>query len=402
MAGLLQRKERRRVDLLLEPILRFARLESAASIVLLLATVAALLAANSPAGDTYESLLKHSVGASHLSIHGFVNDGLMAIFFLLVGLEVKREFLNGELRSMRRALLPVLAALGGVVTPALLYFALNVSGPGARGWGVPIATDVAFSLAVLGAFRRIPVGLKVFLVALAIVDDIAGVVVIAVVYTRHLRLEYLEIAAALFAVCLLLNWGGAMRMRFYVPVGIALWWAMYMSGVHPTTAGILFALGIPAGEGESESAAERLENHLHPWVSFGIVPLFALVNADISLRGVNADALLHPIFLGVLIGLLIGKPVGITLFSWIAVRLRIAELPNEVNWKQLHAVAWLGGIGFTVSIFIAGLAFDTEEQYTLARIAVLAASVFAAAIGAWAIAVTRQRQNSPAQSTDIV
>jgi NhaA family Na+:H+ antiporter len=336
-------------------------------------------------------------------VHYFVNDGLMAIFFLIVGLEVKREFLTGELRSLRRALLPVLAALGGVVTPALLYLALNGSGPNARGWGVPIATDVAFSLAVLAVFgRRIPVGLKVFLVALAIVDDIGGVAVIAVAYTRQLRLEYLAIVALLFAACCLLNRRGVRSLSLYVPLGVALWWAMLMSGVHPTMAGILFALAVPSGRGSDaggvqESPASRMERALHPWVSFGIVPLFALVNAGISLHGVNRDTLLHPLFLGVVLGLMIGKPLGITLFSWIAVRLRLAELPRGVSWSQLHAVSWLGGIGFTVSIFIAGLAFETEEQYTLARIAVLVASVCAAGIGGWGLAATHNRRRTPSR-----
>jgi NhaA family Na+:H+ antiporter len=319
-----------------------------------------------------------------------------------VGLEVKREFLTGELRSLRRALLPVLAALGGVVTPALLYLVLNGSGPAARGWGVPIATDVAFSLAVLAVFgRRIPTGLKVFLVALAIVDDIAGVAVIAVAYTQQLRLDYLAIAGLLFAICLLLNWRDVRALIVYVPLGVALWWAMNMSGIHPTMAGILFALALPAGRGRDaggvqKSPASRLERALHPWVSFAIVPLFALVNAAISLHGVNREALLHPLFLGVVLGLLLGKPLGITLFSWIAVRLRLAELPRNVSWSQLHAVSWLGGIGFTVSIFIAGLAFQTEEQYTLARIAVLAASACAAGIGAWALAATHSRSRPKA------
>ncbi len=409
MASLLQRTQRRQVQRLIAPFIRFVHLESAGSIVLLLATVVALLAANSRLGDVYEALLKYSVGrdagalAFHWNIHEFVNDGLMPIFFLIVGLEVKREFLTGELRSLRRALLPVLAALGGVVTPALLYLALNGSSPNSSGWGVPIATDVAFSLAVLAVFgKRIPVGLKVFLVALAIVDDIAGVAVIAVAYTRELRLGYLAIAVLLFAVCLLLNWRGVRWLGVYVPLGIALWWAMHMSGVHPTMAGILFALALPAGGGSDkgavqESPASRLERALHPWVSFGIVPLFALVNAGISLRGVNRDALLHPLFLGVVLGLMLGKPLGITLFSWIAVHLRMAELPRGVNWRQLHAVSWLGGIGFTVSIFIAGLAFQTEEQYTLARIAVLAASACAAGIGAWGLAATHRRASVPAQ-----
>jgi Na+:H+ antiporter, NhaA family len=390
---------------MIAPFIRFAQLESASSIVLLAATLAALLLANSALGDVYEASLRYSVGnnagrlAFHFTVHDFVNDGLMAVFFLLVGLEVKREFLTGELRSLRLALLPVLAALGGVVTPALLYFAINGNGPAAHGWGVPIATDVAFSLAVLAAFRRIPVGLKVFLVALAIVDDIAGVAVIAIVYTRRLRVEYLVIALVLFAICLLLNRRGVRRLAVYVPLGLALWWAMDISGVHPTMAGILFALAVPSGGSQDEaddSVANRLEQALHPWVSFGIVPLFALVNAGISLYGLHRDALLHPIFLGVVLGLLLGKPVGITLFSWIAVRLRLAELPRGVSWSQLHAVSWLGGVGFTVSIFIAGLAFETEEQYTLARIAVLAASACAAGIGAWGLAATRGRPRNPA------
>jgi Na+:H+ antiporter, NhaA family len=408
MASLLQRTRRRHVQRLIAPFIRFVHLESAGSIVLLLATVVALLVANSRLDDAYEAILKYSVAnagmlAFRWNVHDFVNDGLMAIFFLIVGLEVKREFLTGELRSLRRALLPVLAALGGVVTPALFYLTLNSSGPDVRGWGVPIATDVAFSLAVLAVFgRRIPVGLKVFLVALAIVDDIGGVAVIAVAYTRRLRVEYLAVAALLFAVCWLLNRRGVRWLSLYVPLGIALWWAMSMSGVHPTMAGILFALALPSGRGSDtggvqESPASRLERALHPWVSFGIVPLFALVNAGISLHGVNREALLHPLFLGVVLGLMLGKPLGITLFSWIAVRLRLAELPRGVSWSQLHAVSWLGGIGFTVSIFIAGLAFETEEQYTLARIAVLAASACAAGIGAWGLAATHSRPRSPAQ-----
>ena len=408
MVTLLRNADHVRVRRIIAPFIRFAQLESASSIVLLAATVLALLLANSAFGDVYEAFLQYSVGhnngtALHVSVHDFVNDGLMAVFFLLVGLEVKREFLTGELRSLRRALLPVLAAVGGVVTPALLYFAMNARGPDARGWGVPIATDVAFSLAVLAIFRQIPVGLKVFLVALAIVDDIAGVAVIAIAYTHQLRLEYLVVALMLFTVCLLLNRRGVRWLSLYVPLGLALWWAMKMSGIHPTLAGILFALAVPSErrpDDADESVANRLEHNLHPWVSFGIVPLFALVNAGISLYGLHRDALLHPIFLGVVSGLLLGKPLGITLFSWIAVRLRLAELPRGVSWSQLHAVSWLGGIGFTVSIFIAGLAFETEEQYTLARIAVLVASICAAGVGAWGLAATHNRPRTPASPSN--
>lgn len=424
-----QREDQGYVQRFIAPFLRFARLESSGSIVLLLATIAALLVANSSLGLAYESLLKLSIGGGagartfhwsvfHWSVRECVNDGLMAVFFLVVGLEVKREFLVGELSSSRRAFLPVLAALGGVLTPALFYFALNRGRPGARGWGVSIATDVAFSLAVLAAFgKRVPLGLKVFLVALAIVDDIAGVGVIAVVYSRQVRPDYLAIAALLFVFCLLLNWRGVTRLSVYVPLGIALWWAMDSSGVHPTLAGILLALAVPSRRTElsdseaetedrpdsatalQESIADRLERVLHPWVSFGVVPLFALVNADISLKGLRGDAVLHPIFLGLMLGLVLGKPIGITLFSWLAVRIRLAELPRGVTWKQLHAASWLGGIGFTVSIFIAGLAFETEQQYTLARTAVLMSSVCAAGIGACWLAVTCRRRKTAERFT---
>jgi Na+:H+ antiporter, NhaA family len=426
MRTLAEREDSGHLQRFIAPFIRFARLEASGSIVLLLATIAALLLANSSLGLAYESLLKFSIGGKagaqtfpwsvfHWTIRECVNDGLMAIFFLVVGLEVKREFLVGELSTLRHALLPVLAALGGILIPALFYFALNRSGPGARGWGVSIATDVAFSLAVLAVFgKRIPLGLKVFLVALAIVDDIAGVAVIAVVYSGRLSPEYLAIAALLFGVCLLLNRRGVMRLSVYVPLGVALWWAMDSSGVHPTLAGILFALAVPSRRTEisdseaetteeaeagalQESPADRLERILHPWVSFWIVPVFALVNADISLKGLHADVMLHPIFLGVVLALLLGKPIGITLFSWLAVRIQLGELPRGVTWTQLHAASWLGGIGFTVSIFIAGLAFETEQQYTLARTAVLAASVCAAGAGACWLAITCKRPQASDQ-----
>jgi NhaA family Na+:H+ antiporter len=426
---------------LLEPFARFARLESSSSIVLLTATLAALFAANSRFAPVYEALLKLPVGVNvgrmsfQWALHSWVNNALMAIFFLTVGLEVKRELIAGELASVRRALLPVVGALGGVLAPALLYFALNGAGPAARGWGVPIATDIAFSLAVLTLFgSRIPIGLKIFLASLAIVDDIAGVAVIAVVYTRELRLGMLALVGLLFLVGLGLNRMGVMRLPVYLSIGVALWWALHASGIHATLSGILLALVIPtrsaigaerflnrgrtrlaqfeeamarpgsrsrhareplrklrAGIEQVESPLDRLQAKLHPWVSFGIVPLFALTNAGISLRDFHAGTVAQPAFLGILLGLVLGKPIGITAFSWLAVRLGLAELPHRVGWTQLHAASWLGGIGFTVSIFIAGLAFKTEEQYTLACTAVLAASACAAGIGASLLAMTHRR-----------
>jgi NhaA family Na+:H+ antiporter len=421
-------------------------LESSSSIVLLLATIAALAWANSRFSPDYDAFLHLPIGASvgrasfHWPLHEWVNDALMAIFFLVVGLEVKRELLIGELASFRRAFLPVLAAIGGVIIPALIYLALNFHGPDARGWGVPVATDIAFSLAVLKIFgSRVPLGLKVFLASLAIVDDIAGVLIIAVAYSSQIHLLYVALVVLLFLVCLILNRLGVTRLSAYMVVGVALWWAFRASGLHPTLAGVLLALAIPSrtfipasnfldhgrsrlnqfeeaiersgpqshdvreplhnlriGLEGAESPLDRLQTALHPWVSFGIVPLFALVNAGISLRGFHAGTVLHPAFLGIFFGLVLGKPIGITAFSWLAVRLRFAELPPGVHWLDVHAVAWLGGIGFTVSIFIAGLAFVTEDGYTTARIAVLVASACAAAIGAALLAFARNHAEKKA------
>ncbi|HZY61617.1 MAG TPA: Na+/H+ antiporter NhaA [Edaphobacter sp.] len=405
--------ELRPVRLLLAPFTRFVQLESSGSIVLLLATIIALFWANSRFATSYEAFLHLPIGIAagrasfHWPLHEWVNDALMAIFFLVVGLEVKRELLIGELASLRRAFLPVLVAIGGVITPALIYAALNFHGPDAHGWGVPVATDIAFSLAALNLFgSRIPLGLKVFLASLAIVDDIAGVLIIAVAYTRQLHLFYLVLVLLLFLFCLLLNWLGVMRLSVYMAAGIALWWAFRASGLHPTLAGVLLALAIPSrtplparkpGHHElegAESPLDRLQAALHPWVSFGIVPLFALINAGISLHEFHADTILHHAFLGIFFGLVLGKPLGITLFAWLAVRLRFAELPVGVRWMDLHAVSWLGGIGFTVSIFIAGLAFLTDESYTTARIAILAASACAAAIGLALLAIAQIRSGN--------
>jgi NhaA family Na+:H+ antiporter len=442
MTSSLQQFDQRPVRRFVEPLVRFVRLESAGSIVLLLATVAAVVMANSVFAPLYLSFLHYRIGFSagtslfQWPAHLWINDGLMAIFFLSVGLEVKRELRVGELTSIRRAMLPVLAALGGVVVPATLYTMLNHGGAGAQGWGVPIATDIAFSLAVLAVFgRRIPVGLKIFLVTLAIVDDIAGVIVIATAYTHGFRLSYLALALLVFLICLAMNRMGVNQLTIYLLAGIVMWWAMHQSGVHATLAGVLLAMAIPVrifippdalltrgrkrldefarsveqqgplshdarhqlhmirlGLELSESPLDRLQGVLHPWVSFVIMPLFAFTNAGIPLGGIHSNAFLRdPIFYGIALGLVLGKPVGITLFAWLAVRMRLADLPTGIQWKQLHAVAWLGGIGFTISIFIAGLAFHPEEQYTMARLAVIIGSICAAGIGTLLVATTCRR-----------
>ena len=421
----------RPVSRLLRPFARFAQLETSSSIVLLVATIAALLLANSAAHTFYFHVLATPFGLSvgHLSfdwpLSTWVNDVLMAVFFLVVGLEVKRELLLGELATFSRAILPVLAAAGGMLVPALIYLLFNHGGPAERGWGVPIATDIAFSLAILTALgSRVPFALRIFLASLAIADDIGGVLVIAVAYTAGLHWMWLGVTAVIFLLGLGINRLGVVRLPVYLVIGALLWCTLHASGIHPTLAGIALALIIPsrsfippenfvdrahqrleafrvalrsseqhrveagehlgglqAGLHLVESPLERLTGQLHGLVSYGIMPLFALTNAGISFRGFHARSVLHPAFLGVALGLLLGKPIGITLFSWLAVRLGIAQLPHRVTWAQLHGASWVAGIGFTVAIFIAGLAFGEGGSYTQARIAILLASSMAAALG---------------------
>ncbi len=421
----------RLVGRLLQPFARFTQLESSGSLVLLAATLAALALANSQLNSTYEHVLDLHLGLSAGTLAFswpltlWVNDVLMAIFFLVVGLEVKRELLVGELATFRRAILPVLAAAGGMLVPALIYLAFTHGTPARRGWGVPIATDIAFSLAILTALgKRVPFALRIFLASLAIADDIGGVLVIAVAYTRSLHWGWLAATAVLFALGMLINRLGVVRLPVYLALGAGLWVTLHASGIHPTLAGIALSLIVPSrtflppehfvershqrldafrsaqASGESPTAAanhlvrlriglhlvqsplDRMETAFHPWVSYGIMPLFALANAGISLRGFHLAAMRQPAFTGVALGLLLGKPIGITLLSWLAVRSGVAQLPHGVTWRHLHAASWVAGIGFTVAIFVAGLAFGTGVAYTQTRIAILLASSVAALIGA--------------------
>ncbi len=422
------------IQRILSPFQRFAETESSGGIVLILCTAAALAWANSPWAQSYlhlwETEVALEVGAWRVthSLHHWINDGLMAVFFFLVGLEIKREVLVGELASVKRAALPIAAAMGGMVVPALVYTALNAGGPGAPGWGIPMATDIAFALGVLALLGpRVPLPLKVFLAALAIVDDIGAVVVIAVFYTAAISWTALGVAGLVLAALLVLNRMGARHPGAYLLLGVVMWAAFLKSGVHATVAGVLTAMTIPArtridtgqflergrallddfedectqrggdvltnaGQQSAiqamESACEaaqsplqRIEHDLGPWVAFGIIPLFALANAGVALTGDLSAALAHPVTLGVLLGLVVGKPVGITLFSWLAVRSGVAARPHGVSWRAIHGVSWLGGIGFTMSLFVTALAFPGGEMVTESKVGILGASILAGVVG---------------------
>jgi len=382
---------------LAESFLRFLAIEAASTIVLVLATLAALLWANSPWGEGYLHFWHRKLGLSlagidaSLSLEHWVNDGLMVIFFFLIGMELKHELVHGELSSRERAMLPIFGALGGMLVPAAIYASLHAGGPALSGWGVPMATDIAFAVAALAVFgRRVPPSLKVFLLALAIVDDLGAVTVIAVFYVAELSLGALAGAAALLALMVGLQRAGVRAYAAYVLVGIAVWLATLASGVHATVAGVLLGLLTPTrveGEvpGTSFSPIERLTQVLHPWSAFVVMPVFALANAGLVLEaGSLGDPVAFRVTLAVALGLLLGKPVGIMLLSWLAVRAGLAALPAGVSWGSLLGAGILGGIGFTMALFITSLAFPDEALAAASKLGVIAASVAAAILGiAW-------------------
>ena len=400
------------------PVLRFIDREVAGGILLLLATTAALIWANSTWADGYNSFwhaeIELVVGPwhlPHLSVGHFVNDALMALFFFVVGLEIKRELVTGDLRSFRAAALPAIGALGGMVVPAALYFALNTAGEASRGWGITMATDIAFAVgivALLGA--RVSPKIKLFLLTLAIVDDIGAIVVIAIFYTSDLSLSWLLIALAGLVGVWLLQRLRVWAIPVYAALGIFIWYATLESGVHATIAGVALGLLTPARPllnqrdaqqivdalpsdasvaevrhvsflaQESVPLTERLENMLHPFTAFLIIPIFALANAGIELSGDKiSDAASSNVTLGIVLGLVVGKPLGITLFAWVATRFGFA-LPEGVHWPQFVGMGFAAGIGFTVSIFVAGLAFESSAITDLAKIGILIASLVAAVL----------------------
>jgi NhaA family Na+:H+ antiporter len=412
------------IDRLIDPLVRFLHVETASGVVLLVFTVTALILANSPVSEGFLAFWKTSLGfsvgsfeMSH-SLRHWINDGLMVVFFFVVGLEVKRELALGELQELRTAILPIAAALGGMAAPAAVYLALQWGQPGQRGWGIPMATDIAFvvgCLAVLG--RRVPRGLRVLLLSLAIADDIGAILVIAIGYTSSINLLALGGGILELGFVILLARIGMRSTPVYVLIGIGIWFGFHESGVHATIAGVILGLLTPArprvskgllarfvhrlgaflqGDSwedaherqavpwsveqsarETISPLERLETALHPWVSFAIMPLFALANAGVPIR---AGAVRDSVAVAVIAGLVVGKPLGITLFSWLAVRSGLAKLPEGVSWGVETAGGVLAGIGFTMSLFIAGLALS-DAMLDAAKVGILAASMLCAVSG---------------------
>lgn len=421
---------------------QFTRIAALGGILLLLCTIAALIMANSAFAETYHRILDIELtvldfgesASLHLteSLLHWVNDGLMVIFFLVVGLEIKREVLSGELANPRRAALPVAGAIGGMVIPAVFYLLFNIGGEGTSGWGIPMATDIAFTLGILTVLgKRVPLSLKVFFTALAIADDLGAVLVIAIFYTSDIMVSSLIWAAVIMLGLIFLN-----RARVYWPIpyailGILLWYFFLESGIHPTIAGVLLALTIPSRSPANlrglvaqavtvlnglelpedwqeavdsrrqaviqsletitdriQSPAQTLEHNLHPWSTYVILPIFALANAGIALSSDALGNLTEPVSLGILLGLVVGKPVGISVMSWLAVRSGIAEMPGGVGWRQFFGASCLAGIGFTMSLFITNSAFDDVSLQAMAKLSILVASMIAAVLGTTLLLLT--------------
>jgi len=370
-------------------IREFLRLEAAGGIVLMIAALLALIASNSGLAPYYSLFLDLPVeirlGVLHIGkpLLLWINDGLMAVFFLLVGLEIKRELKEGELSTLRQALLPAIAAVGGMIFPALIYAAANASDPEAlRGWAIPSATDIAFAIGVLSLLGgRIPIGLKVFLLAVAIFDDLGAIVIIALFYTADLSTLSLILAAGVLAIMAALNLAGVTRIAPYALLGIILWVCVLKSGVHATLAGVAVAFAIPMRGPDDSSPLKDLEHVLHPWVAFLVTPLFGFANAGVSFTGVSFASLFEGVALGIGAGLFIGKQIGVLLTVFLCVRLGLARLPEGTNWLSIYGVSLLAGIGFTMSLFIGTLAWDDSTHAAPLRLGVLGGSLLSGIVG---------------------
>lgn len=377
----------------LNTLRKYLKLEATSGVILFMMAVIALILDNSPLAEWYQSILQMpmEVGAGHWQLKGsllfWINEGLMSIFFLLVGLELKREFVMGELSELSKVILPGVAAIGGMVVPALLYIVICRHDPLAlNGWAVPVATDIAFALGVLSLFgKRIPIELKLFLMTLAIFDDVGAIIIIAFSHSKSLSLFSLLSSAVWILVLWSLNRWGVRRLVPYLFFGLLLWLSVLKSGVHATVAGVLFAFLIPIGSSEeaSSSPLERLETLLHPWVAYFVMPLFALANAGLSFKEVSISSLLGVVMVGVMVGLFLGKQLGVFLFSWVMIKLGWAKLPGGASWLHLYGVSILCGIGFTMSLFLGNLAFYGSSAIYLheVRLGVLLGSLLSGVVG---------------------
>ncbi|WP_150142275.1 Na+/H+ antiporter NhaA [Candidatus Enterovibrio escicola] len=365
-------------------IRQFLKMESAGGLVLMVAAILAICIVNSPLQLLYESVLHRYIAG--LSIGHWINDGLMSIFFLLIGLEVKRELIEGALNTKEKAIFPAIAAIGGMLFPALVYLTFNFNDPlTASGWAIPSATDIAFALGVMALLgKRVPLSLKVFLLALAIIDDLGVIVIIAFFYSSDLSLIALTIAFLSTVVLYLMNNKNVTDIKWYMLIGLILWFSVLKSGLHATLAGIILGFIIPLeGKKNGKSPLKTLEHAIHPYAAFLILPLFAFANAGVSLEGVSLASLTNTLPIGIALGLLMGKPLGIFMFCWVSVKIGLAKLPEKVNFKQIFAVSLLCGIGFTMSIFISSLAFSGvgESYITLSRLGILMGSTLSALAG---------------------
>jgi NhaA family Na+:H+ antiporter len=438
----LRRKRKELIDRIRKPFEDFFYAEASSGILLLMAMAIALVIANSPLSGTFENIWQtmFTIGYGEYALSKplllWINDGLMAIFFFFVGLEIKRELMIGELSNMKSAALPIFGAVGGMLFPAVIYAIFNIGTDGINGWGIPMATDIAFALGILMLLGdRVPLGLKVFLTAVAIVDDLGAVMVIAIFYTADLNLISLLIGLGGVIVLFLFNRFGARHPLYFGLIGIVVWIAFLKSGVHATIAGVLVAMTIPSGTkinageftrkikrylaefheacepgerlwsnqiqqeavstiaytcSQAESPMQRMEHDLRPWVSYFIMPVFALANAGITFQSGFLQGLVHPVSIGVILGLVLGKPLGILLLSWLGLRTKLAVMPEGVNWRHLIGAGFLAGIGFTMSIFINNLAFRGSENLDIAKGGILTASLIAALSGVYILMIKKK------------
>jgi len=390
------------INYITAPFRWFFKLEAASGLVLLLAAIVALILSNTNFSDLYFKILNTHllIGTENfgldLSILHWINDALMAIFFFIVTLEIKREFIHGELSKPKQALLPIIGAVGGMAVPALIYVFINFdTGYTLRGWAIPSATDIAFSIGVLSLLgSRVPLSLKIFLVALAIIDDLGAIIIIAFFYSSELQYTYLLLMFVAFFILVALNKVGVKKFIPFLFVGLLLWYFTHGSGIHSTISGVLLAATIPHKQKEKDfSLLLKLEHLLSPYVAFGIMPLFALANAGVNLKGISFNSLLEPVPLGILCGLFLGKQIGVFLFSFISVKLKFAEMPSNSNWIKFYGVGVLTGIGFTMSLFVGNLAFvDHANVMDGVKIGVLSGSFLSAVVGYFMLLIFSQKK----------